>query len=82
MSLIELVEDATGITYGRFYREETTEAVMDCFGRYVGQHGLPCALYVDQDSIYVVNTGLTTTSGSAGERWVRTYIASFRRRWT
>jgi len=62
MSLIELVEDATGITYGRFYREETTEAVMDCFGRYVGQHGLPRALYVDQDSIYVVNNREATAA--------------------
>jgi hypothetical protein len=55
MSLIELVDDATGRSYGRFYPEETTAAVMDCFGRYIARHGLPRALYVDKDSIYVVN---------------------------
>jgi len=55
MSLVELVDDATGRAYGRFYAEETTESVMDCFGRYAGRHGLPRALYVDKDSIYVVN---------------------------
>jgi len=35
---------------------------MDCFGRYVGQHGLPRALYVDQDSIYVVNNREATAA--------------------
>src|SRR4029079_18576858 len=44
-----------GGEYGRFYPEETTESVMDCLGRYVARHGLPRSLYVDKDSIYVVN---------------------------
>lgn len=55
MSLIEFVDDATSLAYGRFYPEETTEAVMDCFERYIRQRGVPRALYVDKDSIYVVN---------------------------
>jgi hypothetical protein len=55
MTLVEFVDDATGRAYGRFYAEETTEAVMDCLARYVARHGLPRALYVDKDSIYVVN---------------------------
>jgi hypothetical protein len=54
-TLVEFVDDATGRAYGRFYEEETTEAVMDCLARYAGRHGLPRALYVDKDSIYVVN---------------------------
>jgi transposase len=54
-TLVEFVDDATGRAYGRFYAEETTEAVMDCLMRYVGRHGLPRSLYVDKDSIYVVN---------------------------
>jgi hypothetical protein len=55
LTLIEFVDDATGRAYGRFYPEETTEAVMDCLARYAGRHGLPRSLYVDKDSIYVVN---------------------------
>jgi len=54
-TLVEFVDDATGRAYGRFYGEETTEAVMDCLMRYVARHGLPRSLYVDKDSIYVVN---------------------------
>ena len=55
MTLVELVDDATSLAYGRFYPEETTESVMDCFGRYIRRSGVPQALYVDKDSIYVVN---------------------------
>jgi hypothetical protein len=55
MTLVEFVDDATGRAYGRFYPEETTEAVMDCLARYARRHGLPRALYVDKDSIYTVN---------------------------
>ena len=54
-TLVEFVDDATGRAYGRFYPEETTEAVMDCLGRYAARHGLPRSLYVGKDSIYVVN---------------------------
>jgi len=55
MSLVEFVDDATGKSYGRFYPEETTEAVMDCLLRYIERYGVPRALYVDKDSIYTVN---------------------------
>jgi len=55
MTLVEFVDDATGRAYGRFYAEETTAAVMDCLGHYARLHGLPRALYVDKDGIYVVN---------------------------
>jgi len=55
LTLVEFVDDATSRAYGRFYPEETTAAVMDCLGRYAQRHGLPRALYVDKDSIYVVN---------------------------
>jgi transposase len=54
-SLVEAVDDATGETYGRLYPEETSEAVMDLLTRYLRRYGIPRALYVDKDSIYVVN---------------------------
>ena len=50
--LMVMVDDATGRVYARFYDSESTAAVMDLFGRYVRQYGLPHSLYVDRDSIY------------------------------
>src|SRR4051812_49708168 len=66
MTLVEFVDDATGRAYGRFYAEETTAAVMDCLGRDARRHGLPRALYVDKDSIYVVNNREPTGGGVLG----------------
>jgi hypothetical protein len=59
-ALLEAVDDATGETYGRFYPEETGEAVMDLLTRYIRRYGIPRALYVDKDSIYVVNNRAPT----------------------
>ena len=63
MTLIELVDDATGRAYGRFYPEEDTVSVMDCLRRYIQRHGVPVALYVDKDSIYRVNNPLAREQG-------------------
>ncbi len=59
-SLIVMIDDATNRMYARFFEEETTEAVMTTFWRYVKRYGLPRSLYVDHDSIYVVNRDATT----------------------
>jgi hypothetical protein len=53
--LFVMIDDATGRVFARFYENEDTPAAFDLFGRYVRGHGLPMALYVDHDSIYVVN---------------------------
>ena len=53
--LFVMIDDATGQILARFYESEDTAAAFDLFGRYVRGHGLPLALYVDHDSIYVVN---------------------------
>ena len=57
--LMVLVDDATGWTWGRFAASETTEAAMAALWSYVDQRGLPQSLYVDRDSIYVVNRPAT-----------------------
>src|SRR3954454_4741869 len=75
MTLVEFVDDATGRAYGRFYAEETTAAVMDCLGRYARRHGLPRALYVDKDSIYVVNNRAPTGAEILERREPRTQFA-------
>lgn len=51
--LMVMIDDATNRTYARFYEAEDTRAAMDMFGRYARRYGLPQALYVDYDSIYV-----------------------------
>lgn len=50
--LMVMIDDATSLTYARFYPAETTEAAMDVFGRWIKQHGIPRSVYVDQHSIY------------------------------
>ena len=53
--LFEMVDDATSQTFARFYASEDTRTAMDLMHHYVRAHGVPRALYVDHDSIYVVN---------------------------
>jgi len=53
--LFVMIDDATSQVFARFYESEDTASAFDLFGRYVKGHGLPGALYVDHDSIYVVN---------------------------
>ncbi len=75
LTLIEFVDDATSRAYGRFYAEETTQAVMDCLGRYARRHGLPRALYVDKDSIYTVNNREATGAEILAGREPQTQFA-------
>ena len=57
--LMVLVDDATNWTWGCLAASETTEAAWTALGAYVRQRGLPQSLYVDRDSIYVVNRPAT-----------------------
>jgi len=50
--LMDLVDDATGVTFARLFPEETTRAAFESFGAWVALHGIPRSLYVDRDSIY------------------------------
>jgi Integrase core domain len=50
--LMVMIDDATSLTYARFYQAETTDAAFDVFGRWVNQRGLPRSVYVDRHSIY------------------------------
>jgi len=50
--LMVIIDDASNLTYARFYPTETTVAAFDIFGRWVELHGLPRSLYVDRHSIY------------------------------
>jgi hypothetical protein len=50
--LMVIIDDASSITYARFYPAETTWAALDVFGRWVKLHGLPRSVYADRHSIY------------------------------
>jgi len=50
--LMVMIDDATSLTFARFYPAETTEAAFDVFDRWVIERGLPRSLYVDRHSIY------------------------------
>jgi hypothetical protein len=50
--LMVLIDDATNLTYARFYEAENLAAAFDVFGRWAAAHGLPRSVYVDQHSIY------------------------------
>jgi|HubBroStandDraft_6_1064221.scaffolds.fasta_scaffold200744_1 hypothetical protein len=50
--LMVMIDDATSLTYARFYAAETSEGAFDVFGRWSRRQGLPRALYVDRHSIY------------------------------
>ena len=50
--LMVIIDDATSVTYARFYPAETSEAAFDVFGRWIKRHGIPRSVYVDRHSIY------------------------------
>jgi hypothetical protein len=50
--LMVIIDDASNVTYARFYAAETTWAAFDVFGRWVKLHGLPRSVYADRHSIY------------------------------
>ncbi len=50
--LMVLIDDATGTILARFYEKESWATAADVFRHYLGVHGIPRGLYVDQHSIY------------------------------
>ena len=55
LCLMVMVDDATGRTLARLYRQETTQAAMEMLGRWAARYGLPTALYTDHDTVYVLD---------------------------
>ena len=50
--LINLVDDATGVTLARFAHEETTWAVAEALRAWVETYGIPRGLYADFKNVY------------------------------
>src|SRR6266436_2718448 len=52
--LMNMVDDATGITQAYLGKEETTWAAVHVLRLWIAQHGLPLALYTDWKNVYKV----------------------------
>jgi hypothetical protein len=50
--LMGYVDDATGITFGRFYDYEGTMPAMDSLYHYMLRYGIPHSIYIDKHSTY------------------------------
>ena len=50
--LMGYVDDATGITFGRFYDYEGTMPAMDSLYRYILKYGIPQSIYIDKHTTY------------------------------
>jgi len=53
--LMNMIDDATGITYSFFTEQETTEAVMLLLWNWIEINGIPQALYCDRKNAFVIN---------------------------
>ncbi|MBM3776848.1 MAG: ISNCY family transposase [Acidimicrobiia bacterium] len=51
--LLTLVDDATGRSLGRFGAQETIWAAVEIVRAWIGQYGIPRALYTDWKNVYV-----------------------------
>ena len=52
LSLVGMIDDATGRIFVRFYKSETTEAYMDLLWRYIRKFGRPLIWYSDRAGIF------------------------------
>ncbi len=53
--LMNMVDDATTITYSKLFEEETTKAAMLTLWEWIEKYGIPLALYTDKFNVYIVN---------------------------
>jgi hypothetical protein len=51
--LMNMVDDATGVTLSMMSEEETTEAAMTLLWKWIETFGIPSALYTDRKSLYL-----------------------------
>ena len=66
--LINMVDDATGTTFARFHRGETTYAAMKTLWDYIELYGIPRSLYVDRDAVFITDREPTIQEELLGEK--------------
>lgn len=65
--LMNMVDDATNVTYAQFYKEETTAAAMEMLWAWIEKYGVPRSLYTDRKTVYVTGREATMEEELAGE---------------
>lgn len=51
--LLNMVDDATGVTFALIDTGETTQILLTCLKRWIEKYGVPKSVYVDLKSVYV-----------------------------
>ena len=65
--LMDMVDDATGITLSLMDKEETTDLALRTLWRWVERYGIPRALYTDKKTVFVTDRLATFEEQLAGE---------------
>ena len=52
LTLVGMIDDATGRIVCGFFESETSQAYMEVLGRWIGKHGRPLSWYSDRHSIF------------------------------
>ena len=65
--LMNMVDDATGLSFAMLFEEETTEAAMVVLSCWVRRYGLPQALYCDRKNAFVTNREPSIEEQLSGE---------------
>lgn len=65
--LMNMVDDATGVTLSLMAKEETTEAAMRVVWGWVAKYGIPAAIYCDRKNVYVTEREATMQEQLAGK---------------
>jgi hypothetical protein len=67
-NLMNLIDDATGITMGFFSEEESTEAAYEVLKMWITRYGIPQAIYSDHHTIYITGRELNIDEQLAGKK--------------
>lgn len=65
--LMNMVDDASGVTLSLMAEQETSEAAMRLVWQWVERHGIPQALYTDKKTVFVTEREPTLEEQLAGE---------------
>jgi transposase-like protein len=65
--LMNMVDDATGVTMALLAEQETTEAAMRLLWRWIETYGVPQALYTDRKNVYITGREPTIAEELCGK---------------
>jgi len=65
--LMNMVDDATGVTLSLFDEQETTVGAMTLLWKWIDRYGIPAALYTDRKNVYVPDEKTAAKAELIGE---------------